>query len=179
MPLGLIIESLVAVLLILTIVYCIVLNSRLKRLRADEEAMRATIGELITATEIAERAILGLKSTANDCDQTLSTRLEEASTLCVTLKQQIEGGDAVVNRLAQITRAAQAPMPPRTEPVSSLPSRPQQTMQAQPVAAPVARNPVAQAPAEAIPMTPHMLLKAAEQSTSRLRSIRETNGVAA
>ncbi|HXW29482.1 MAG TPA: chemotaxis protein, partial [Xanthobacteraceae bacterium] len=53
--LGLAIESLVAILLLLTISYCILLNSRLKRLKADEQALKATISELITATEIAER----------------------------------------------------------------------------------------------------------------------------
>ena len=60
---GLVIESLVAVLLLLTIGYCMLLNRRLKRLRADEQSMRAMIAELITATEIAERAIGGLKVT--------------------------------------------------------------------------------------------------------------------
>ena len=34
--LGLMIETLVAVLLVLTIGYCMLLNSRLKRLKADE-----------------------------------------------------------------------------------------------------------------------------------------------
>ena len=58
---GLMIESLVAVLLLLTIGYCMLLNKRLKRLKADEQSLKATIGELITATEIAERAIGGLK----------------------------------------------------------------------------------------------------------------------
>ena len=53
---GLVIESLVAILLGLTIGYCIVLNKRLARMRSDESAMRGTIGELITATEFAERA---------------------------------------------------------------------------------------------------------------------------
>ena len=56
---GLAIESLVAVLLLLTICYCILLNKRLQRLKADEHSLKATIGELITATEIAERAIGG------------------------------------------------------------------------------------------------------------------------
>jgi len=55
--LGIAIESLVAVLLVLTIGYCMLLNSRLKRLKADESSLKATIAELITATEIAERAI--------------------------------------------------------------------------------------------------------------------------
>jgi hypothetical protein len=56
--LGLMIESLVAVLLLLTIAFCIVLNRRLKKLKADEQALKGTISELITATEIAERATL-------------------------------------------------------------------------------------------------------------------------
>ncbi len=57
--LGIVIESLVAVLLMLTIGYCALLNNRLKRLKADEHSLKATIAELITATEIAERAIGG------------------------------------------------------------------------------------------------------------------------
>ncbi len=73
--LGLMIESLVAVLLLLTITFCIVLNRRLKKLKADEQALKGTISELITATEIAERAIAGLKMTVRDCDQNLSERL--------------------------------------------------------------------------------------------------------
>jgi len=73
--LGLLIESVVAVLLLLTITFCIVLNKRLKKLRADEQALKGTISELITATEIAERAIAGLKMTVRDCDQNLGERL--------------------------------------------------------------------------------------------------------
>ncbi len=46
-----------------------VLNSRLKRLKADEHSLKATIGELITATEIAERAIGGLKHTVRDVNE--------------------------------------------------------------------------------------------------------------
>jgi len=50
-------------LLMVTIGYCMLLNKRLKRLKADEHSLKATIAELITATEIAERAIGGLKHT--------------------------------------------------------------------------------------------------------------------
>ena len=59
---GMIIDGLVAFLLILTIGYCMMLNSRLKLLKADEQSLRATISELVTATEIAERAIGGLEA---------------------------------------------------------------------------------------------------------------------
>ncbi len=65
---GVIIEMLVAILLALTIAYCISLNRRLKLLKADEQSLRATISELVTATEIAERAIAGLKLTVDECE---------------------------------------------------------------------------------------------------------------
>lgn len=109
MQFGLIIESLVAVLLLLTIGYCVILNNRLKKLRADEQSLRAVISELITATEIAERAILGLKSTATEADRTLSSRLEQAETSSRALQGQLEAGENIVDRLSQITQAARAP----------------------------------------------------------------------
>lgn len=100
--LGIIIEGLVASLLVLTIFYCVILNKRLKRLRADEESLRGTIAELVTATEIAERAIMGLKSTAADCDVTLSQRLTQAETFSHEIAQKIEAGDAIVHHISQI-----------------------------------------------------------------------------
>ena len=73
---GIAIESLVAILLMLTIGYCMLLNARLKRLKADEHSLKATIGELITATEIAERAIGGLKHTVRDVNENLGNQLD-------------------------------------------------------------------------------------------------------
>jgi hypothetical protein len=109
--LGLIIESLVAVLLLLTIGFCLVLNGRLKKLKADEQALKGTISELITATEIAERAIAGLKMTVRDCDQNLSDRLRAGESLARELGSQLEGGHEVLTQLAQITLAARPPEP--------------------------------------------------------------------
>jgi hypothetical protein len=40
-----VIEGLVAVLLVITIGYCMLLNKRLQRLKADEKSLKATIGE--------------------------------------------------------------------------------------------------------------------------------------
>lgn len=115
--LGLMIESLVAVLLLLTITFCIVLNRRLKKLKADEQALKATISELITATEIAERAIAGLKMTVRDCDQNLSERLRAGESLARELNTQLDGGRHVLLQLAQITLAARAPHLPAAEPM--------------------------------------------------------------
>jgi hypothetical protein len=103
---GFVIESLVAVLLVLTIGYCALLNKRLQRLRADEHSLKATIGELITATEIAERAIAGLKLTVRDCDQNLGGRLASAHEVGERLMLQIETGEDILRRLSRIALAA-------------------------------------------------------------------------
>jgi len=104
--LGFIIESLVAILLMLTIAYCVMLNKRLKRLRADEMALKATISELITATEIAERAIGGLKVTVRECDQGLGERLRTAERFSAEIARQVEAGSEILNRLNQIVAAS-------------------------------------------------------------------------
>ena len=106
--LGLMIESLVAILLMLTIAYCIVLNNRLKTLKADEQVLKATISELITATEIAERAIAGLKLTVRECDQTLGERLRTAERFSGEIARQVKAGEDVLGRLAQIAAASRS-----------------------------------------------------------------------
>jgi ribosomal protein L11 len=103
---GLIVETLVAALLLLTIGYCMLLNKRLKRLKADEQSLKATIGELITATEIAERAIGGLKMTVRDCDQNLGAQLAMANEMSDRLKKQTLVGEEVLHRLSRIALAA-------------------------------------------------------------------------
>jgi chromosome segregation ATPase len=110
---GVAIESLVAILLMLTIGYCMLLNARLKRLKADEHSLKATIGELITATEIAERAIGGLKHTVRDVNENLNNQLTSAGQMSLQLKKQLAEGDNVVRRLSKIAAAAR----PVTEPV--------------------------------------------------------------
>ena len=90
----------------LTIGYCMLLNARLKRLKADENSLKATIGELITATEIAERAIGGLKLTVRDVNENLGNQLTAAGHLSEQLKKQLAEGDNVVRRLSKIASAA-------------------------------------------------------------------------
>jgi len=120
--LGFVIESLVSALLLITICYCAVLNKRLRRLRADEQSLKATISELITATEIAERAIAGLKLTVRDCDQTLGERLRSAERFSADIERQVHTGEAILNRLGRIVAATRkddetAPQPPDTKAV--------------------------------------------------------------
>jgi uncharacterized protein DUF6468 len=119
--LGIAIESLVAFLLMLTIGYCMLLNARLKRLKADESSLKATIGELITATEIAERAIGGLKLTVRDVNENLNAQLTAAGAISIQLKKQLAEGDNVVRRLSKIVASATRPS---TEAVEAPPAQP-------------------------------------------------------
>ena len=118
--LGIVIESLVAVLLMLTIGYCIVLNARLKRLKADEHSLKATIGELITATEIAERAIGGLKHTVRDVNEHLGSQITAATQMSMHLKSQLAEGDGIIRRLSKIAAAAR-PAAPEAAPAPAAP----------------------------------------------------------
>lgn len=102
MSLPMMIESLVAILLLCTILYCVRLNASIKRLKSQEHTLKTTIAELITATENAERAIAGLKTTVREAEQTLGVRLVAAEKFSAELAEQLEGGEAVLKRLTQI-----------------------------------------------------------------------------
>ena len=150
--LGLIIEGLVAILLMVTIGYCMILNSRLKRLKADERALKATIAELITATEMAERAVAGLRTTARECESTLGERLAMADQCCAELNRQVKAGDLVIERLARVVVASR-----KLDDVQPV------------VAAPVAPAPAVTKAAPAPPADPKAVAAAARSLADRLR----------
>jgi len=115
------IESLVALLLLLTIGYCVLLNNRLKSLKADEHSLKVTIAELITATEMAERAVAGFKATALECEATLGERLRVAERFGAELGRHVKAGEIIINRLTRVAVAARpvlesAPASPANDP---------------------------------------------------------------
>ena len=117
------IEAMVAILLLFTILYCVRLNAQLKRLKADESAMKGIIGELIASTEKAERAIAGLRSTVREADDTLGEHLKEAERFCIEIKTSTEASADVLNRISQIAGARPwllgvAPAQPKPDPAA-------------------------------------------------------------
>jgi len=99
---GFLVETMVSVLLLLTILYCVRLNKQLRLLKADENSLRATISELVTATEIADRAIAGLKSTMHQGEQALSEKLERGEVLAAELDLHLSAGNQLLARLVRI-----------------------------------------------------------------------------
>jgi hypothetical protein len=112
-------DLLVAVLLTATIVTSMRLSQRITRLKADEAAMRQTIGELMLSTETAERAIAGLRTTLGDCDRTLAERLRTAERYAADLSEQVEAGNAVMNRIVQIVESTRKVAALRPEPLQA------------------------------------------------------------
>jgi hypothetical protein len=106
MAFGMIVETLVAILLAVTIGYCIVLNERLKRLHSDRDELRQMVTDLVSATTLADAAIKELKATAVEADLTLTARLEEAERFGVELAYHVNAGQSVLERIARITTAA-------------------------------------------------------------------------
>ncbi len=102
MPFSLALDVLVAVLLVITIGYAMVLNRRLGRLRRDKselEKLAATFGR---ATERAEESIGKLKKTAD----ALKERIDNAQALRDDLAFLIDRGGSAADRLEETVRAA-------------------------------------------------------------------------
>ena len=112
---GFLVESMVAILLLLTILYCVRLSNQLRLLKADEQSLRATIAELITATEIAERAIAGLKTTMREGEQSLGQKIERAEAMTADMERDLRAGQDLLARLIRIvgvTGNEKAPVAP-------------------------------------------------------------------
>ena len=119
---SLLADLLVATLLVATIGTSLVLSRRIRRLKADEATMRKTIGDLVVATETAERAIAGLRTTLGECDRTLTERLKAAQRYSLDLAQQVGAGEEVMSRIAKIVEASRLVEPMKaaaTEPTST------------------------------------------------------------
>src|SRR5690242_19925968 len=96
--LGMIVESSVAILLAVTIGYCIMLNTRLKALQGDREALAKMIGDLMQATGLANHAVQELKSAGGEVENRLEARLEEAIELEMKLTAQLATGNQLIEK---------------------------------------------------------------------------------
>jgi hypothetical protein len=113
--LGMVVEVSVAILLAVTIGYCVLLNARLKRLHADRETLKKMVGDLVQATALANAAVMELKTAAVEADARLSERLEDAAKSERSLAENVSMGAQLIEKIARITAAA------RTQPLPDLP----------------------------------------------------------
>jgi hypothetical protein len=116
--LNMVVEGSVAVLLAVTIGYCVILNARLKRLHADRDTLQKIVGDLMQATALANAAVMELKTAALDADNQLNSRLQEAAKFEQTLTQSVATGSHLIEKIARITAAARAQMQPDAGPAA-------------------------------------------------------------
>ena len=112
MSLGFVVEAAVALLLAVTIGYCILLDARLKRLHADRETLQKMVTDLVQATALANAAVNELKTAALESDARLNERMSEANALNATLADHVSNGMQLIEKIARITAAAKSqPLP--------------------------------------------------------------------
>ena len=115
LPVGMIVEGSVAVLLMVTIGYCVVLNARLKRLHADRDTLRQMVTDLMQATDLANAAVKELKTTAVEADLVLNSRLQEAESFGIELANHVSAGQSLIERIGKLMAVAQTRTPPAEE----------------------------------------------------------------
>lgn len=99
MQIGLIVDGLVAILLIVTIFYCLLLDRRLRALRSGQDGLKSVIAELDVATARAERAIGQLSALGSRETQGLEKAMRDARTLSDELSLMVEAGNNLADRL--------------------------------------------------------------------------------
>ncbi|GIK99669.1 MAG: hypothetical protein BroJett029_38780 [Alphaproteobacteria bacterium] len=114
MTLALAIDALLAALLLATLVYGVMLNRRLARLRADRDQLAAVVAEFDAATARATAALDGLRGTADTTGKSLQTVVDRARGAIEDLTFLVERGERAAERLEAATRPSalrSAPQP--------------------------------------------------------------------
>lgn len=117
--LGFVVEALVAVLLMVTIGYCLLVNRKLEQLRSDQSELRQIIRELNTATGQAEAAIVVLRESAKSAETTLREKVDDADALSGRLAAEVTKGEGLLAKLTLFTHAPRAnavPISPQPAP---------------------------------------------------------------
>lgn len=101
---GLVLEAVVAVLLVVTIIYCIMLDRRIRSFKSEQINLAGLVAQLSNATDHAEVAVAGLKTTAEEADGELDSKLKKARSLSEELAFMVETGNNLAGKLADPAR---------------------------------------------------------------------------
>lgn len=103
--LGFIFEAIVAILLVVTISYCFIVNRKLESLRSDKSDLRAIIRDLYGATGHAEQAFGTLRNTTDSVEHTLGEQIARAQKVEKSLSADLQRAEALLSKLSVIVRA--------------------------------------------------------------------------
>lgn len=127
-------DAVVALLLIATIGYSVVLNRRLTAVRADRDKFDELVRNLNTASQRAETAVANLRGSADEVGRRLEKKIDEARALSDDLVYMIERGGTMADKLANLIRSGRdglkpEPIPeprPRVEPRPEIRTEPRE-----------------------------------------------------
>jgi len=115
MSLSLFLDIAIVALLIPTILFAWILNSRLADLRRNRDELGRLIGSFNEATHRAESGIPKLRKAADDAGRALQDRVEKAQTLRDDLAFMVDRAETMLGKLEDGTRAPRgASAPPRS-----------------------------------------------------------------
>ena len=110
MHVGLILEILVAVLLVVTIGYCFVLNRRLAMLRHGQSEMHTVVLTLNQATEKARVSVEQMRRNSIALTEELSEKIKSGRAIVDELGMMVESGNSIADRLAGTSTASRSPV---------------------------------------------------------------------
>ena len=117
------VDLIVAVLLLATLAYCIMLNRRLAALRDDKGELRELIRGLAAASQRAETGVASLRAAAEQIGVGLQQEIDNARELREDLSYMLERGGALADRLEGAIRARRDETRPaaQSEPARTVP----------------------------------------------------------
>ncbi len=99
MILGLILEGLVGILLVVTVVYCALLDRRLRALRDGQDGLKAIIDGLDAATLRAQAGVAELRVSGDTVSGRLHEQVGKARALADELEIMVEAAARLADRL--------------------------------------------------------------------------------
>ncbi len=99
-----VLEAIVATLLLATITYCVIVNRKLEKLRADQENLKSIIRDLNQSTLQAEAAAGELRTTVEKASKELAIQINRAENSSSHLRNQNDKADGLLNRLSAMAR---------------------------------------------------------------------------
>jgi hypothetical protein len=99
LPISMIVELTLAALLAATLICCVSLDRRLKRLRNDQESLNGTVHALNAAVISAGASIAKLRSAAAEADKTLTGKVSSARALVDELSLLTTACERIATRM--------------------------------------------------------------------------------
>jgi hypothetical protein len=112
LPISMIVELTLAALLAATLICCVNLDRRLKRLRMDQESLNGTVHALNAAVISASASVSKLRAAAAEADKTLGGKVSSARALVDELSLLTAACERIATRMEG---AQQWNTPPRAE----------------------------------------------------------------